>query len=834
MKGLKLLTTLLAFSISSVFSQEGNLPKSFKEVFADAEYYYQYGDFREALALYTQAQKTEPANHNINYRIGICLLNIPGQKEKALAYLEYASGKISNNYQEGSYKEEAAPPIIWLYLGDAYRIKGQLDKAINAYSTFKAQLDVKDIYNHDFVDQQIVACEKAKVFHSKPAKTTQDIIDFDFPNLDLAYSPVISEDGSTLFFTQHKKFYEAIYWSKKVDGKWTTPQSLNIPLSLDGEISISSCSDDGNEVFIFVNDHGNGEIYHSTYENKEWLKATKLNNNINSPYWETNASISKDKKTLYFASNRKGGIGGLDIYKSELDTKGEWGPAKNLGSIINTPYNEESPFFCEDKGILFFSSQGHENMGGYDIFFTRVSEEGYSNPINLGYPINTTDDDIFFCPLCGPGIKGVVFKQKKSAKSITQLIEVGLVPQNNLAEISGSVLCQDNADLANVNLKLYAIDKNSGDTIQPKSPGNTTFSFSVSSGNYTLIAQADGYRTVKADFYVPEEVGGATLPYTFFLIPSEVLSGEYLTVRSIQFGFDNSTLSREAQVELEKVYNIMQTYPSLLIEVVGHTDIIGAAAYNITLSEKRAKAAVDFLTTKGIDPSRFATKGVGSAENIAINNNPDGTDNPMGRRFNRRVSIKMLKSDKSIIIAEDISIPENLKAAKDSYFTILLCKQTNQPDTTFFQAMPLFKNQVVKVSKTAAGYIVTVGEFGNKGDAVNLMNQCIDGGYASATIISDISLASLVISNPVAATETSSTPASEPKYTIQIFASKQPMPITEFKGLNGEVKEYKGQDNMYRYVYGEYLDKQEAVQGMKQKVSPFYPDAFVTSISRIK
>ena len=189
MKGLNLLVSaLLVFNFSNSFSQEGSLPKSFKEIFSDAEYYFQYGDYREALALYAQAQKTEPANHNINYRIGFCLLNIPGQKEKALAYLEYASNKISDTYQEGSYKETAAPPIIWLYLGDAYRIKRDLEKAIGAYNTFKAQLDVKDVYNHDFVDQQINACEKAKIFLSKPVKITLDVLDFEFPNMELAYS----------------------------------------------------------------------------------------------------------------------------------------------------------------------------------------------------------------------------------------------------------------------------------------------------------------------------------------------------------------------------------------------------------------------------------------------------------------------------------------------------------------------------------------------------------------------------------------------------------------------------------------------------------------------
>ena len=834
MKWPKLIVSLLLVGNALiVFSQDGP-QRSFKEIFADAEYYVQYGDYREALALYGQAQKIETANYNINYRIGLCLLNIPEQKEKALAYLEYATTKISETYQEGSYKETSAPPIAWLYLGDAYRIKGELDKAILAYSKFKAMLDVKDIYNHDFVDQQINTCEKAKTFLAKPTKTTLDVLDFEFPNLELAYAPVISEDGNSLFFTQHKKFYEAIYCSRKVDGKWETPQSLNIALGLDGEISVSSCSADGNEIFIFVNDHGNGEIYTSNYINKEWSKATKLGKNINSAYWETNACISKDKKTLYFSSNRKGGYGGIDIYKSTIDSKGEWGPAENLGATINTPYNEEAPFFCEDKGLLFFSSQGHGNMGGYDVFFSKLSQTGYSSPINLGYPINSTDDDIYFCPVCGEGIKGILFRKANPSKPAIQLVEIGLIPQSSLAQINATVLSQDKADFASSNLKIFAIDKFNGDTLTAKMVGDdfVNYTFDVSTGNYTLVAQADGYKTISEDFFVPKEVAGSTLPYTFFLIPNEVISGEYLTIRSIQFGFDNYTLSQESQVELEKVFNIMQTYPSVLVEIVGHTDTKGALAYNKALSVKRAKAAVDFLSAKGIEPSRFVTRGAGADESIAINKNPDGTDNPLGRRFNRRVSINILKSDKSLIIAEDVSIPENLKATKENYFTILLCQQKNQPDIAFFQALPMLKDQPIKIHNTATGYLVTVGEFGNKGDAIKLMNQCIEGGYASANIVSDIMLASLAAEDTTVA-EKPITNNNENAYTIQIIASKKKISINIFKGLSG-IQEYKGKDDLYRYVYGEYSDKQEASLALKQKVTPIYPDAFVTSLSRIK
>ncbi len=838
MIGKRILSTLLTLLLFiSGMAQEDNLPRSFKDVFTDAEYYFMYTDYREALALYLQAQKMQPANSNINYRIGVCLLNISDQKRKALPYLEYASQHIDSQYQEGSYKETSAPPTIWLYLGDAYRIGNKLEQAIECYKKFKSQLDTKDVYNHDFVDQQISACEKAELFLKKPAKTDLEIIDFNFPNLELAYNPVISEDGNSLFFTQHKKFYEAVYWSKKENGKWSEPQSLNIPLRLEGEISISSCSADGKEIFIFVNDHGNGDIYHSQFNGKEWSRAEKLNKNINTPFWETNASISTDGQTLYFTSNRKGGYGGLDIYKSVKNAQGDWGPAENLGQEINTPYNEEAPFFCEDKNTLIFTSQGHENMGGYDIFFSKLGEDGqFSTPINLGYPINSTDDDLFFCPLCDKGIKGILFHHTDDIHNDrVSLAEIALVPQTNNATINGQLITQDQADLSDSKINLAVVDSETGDTLSPdiKRNGKTTFTLNLKTGNYLLVASVPGYQNIKQRLYIPSEMSGAELPVSIFLVPTEVSSGKYLAIQSVQFGFNSVELSKDAQVTLEKVYSIMQTYPSLLVEVSGHTDSKGSPAYNKALSLKRAKAVVDFLISKGIATNRFVTRAAGSSENIAIDKNPDGTDNPDGRRFNRRASIKVINGNASVIITEDVSIPENLKAQKEKYFTVLLCKLKAGADTSWYRALPFLKNEMVSILPVNNGTIITVGQYANKGDAVKILGQCIDGGFPTSAIVSDVTLGQLVKEKtPEVVPPTPEKPKA--RYCIQILASKQSTPIAKFGEFGELVKEKRGPDGIYRYYYGEYSSKKEAIEALQGKVKKMFSDAFITTIDKSK
>jgi len=840
MMGKKLLTIIFAWLIySSCIAQESNLPRSFKDIFTDAEYYFMYTDYREALALYVQAQKMQPANFNINFRIGVCLLNINEQKPKALSYLEYASQKVSAQYQEGSYKETAAPPSIWLFLGDAYRITNNLDKAIDSYKKFKEQLDVKDVYNHNFVDQQISACETAKLFMKNPIKTNLQIINFSFPDLELAYNPIISEDGKSLFFTQHKKFYDAIYWCTKLDSSWSEPKSLNIPLRLEGEVSISSCSADGREIFVFVNDHGNGEIYHSVYNGKSWSRADKLNKNINTPFWETNASLSPDGQTLYFTSNRKGGYGGLDLYRSSKDAQGEWGPAENLGSEINTAYNEESPFFIKDNNTLIFTSQGHENMGGYDIFVAKLGDDGeFSTPINLGYPINSTDDDLFFCPGGINGLEGIIFHQTGKGHNIKiNLAQISIVPRTDKATINGQFFTQDQADLSDTKVDLTVVDRDNGDTLKPaiNGDGKTTFTLDLKTGNYVLSASVHGYQSIKQNLFIPDEMAGSEVPVSLFLVPSEVTSGEYLTVRSIQFGFDSFELTKDAQITLEKVYGIMQTYPSLLVEISGHTDSKGSPAYNKVLSLKRAKSAVDFLINKGITSTRFVTRAAGADENIAIDKNPDGTDNPDGRRFNRRASIKVIKGNASVIINEDVSIPENLKAQREEYYTILLCKQKAEADTSWFKSLPLLKNNGVILSPVADGYLITTGHFGKKGDALKLLGQFIDGGFPAATILSNVEV------NQPMPTKTDTLVITLPeqkqvdaKFWIQIMASKQPTELVKFGDLTNMVTEKKGGDGYYRYYYGAYSTKKEALYDLQNKIKATFPDAFISIFNKPK
>ena len=396
------------FSLTLLSQEVRNLQDNFLE----AEYFFMYEDYSDALPIYLQLYEKMPDNTNLAFRIGVCYLNIAGKKNLSVSFLEAASKNISAKHKEGSISQVSAPYDALYELGNAYRINYQFDKAKDAYKKYEQTLLPDDKENINFIEHEIKVCDNAKILIAKPVDLTFENVGSLFNDEKSNFNPVISADGKSFAFMVSLKFYDAVMYSKLVNGKWTNPVNITPDLQADGDLFISCLSADGKMLFFSKSDKYTSDLYYSTFDGTKWGKAVKLNKNINTRYWESHAFISEDGSSLVFASDRPGGFGGLDIYISRKEN-GDWGPAVNLGIEINTPFNEDRPFLINNGKTLFFASQNHNNIGGYDIFRSDLQPNGlWNTPQNLGYNLNTPDDDLFFMPI-GNGRSGYISVYKE-------------------------------------------------------------------------------------------------------------------------------------------------------------------------------------------------------------------------------------------------------------------------------------------------------------------------------------------------------------------------------------------------------------------------------------
>jgi len=391
-------STILAITIVFLFTSFTQDIKQLQDIFLEAEYFFVNEDYPDALPHYLQIYEKLPENANIAYRIGVCYLNINGKKDLSTGYLEKASGNIAAKHREGTINQVSAPYDVLYDLAISYLINFKFDEAKDTFRKYAGTLLQDDIENRNFIDQQIKACDIARQMVARPVSLEEENMGKPFNDEKDNFNPVISADGKTFAFMVSMKFYDAIMLTRFINGKWNAPIDMTPELQSDGDMFISCLSSDGNTLFLSKDDNFNSDLYTSTFDGTIWGKNTKLNKNINTKYWESHACISEEGNTLVFASDRPGGYGGLDLYIS-VRVSGDWGPAENLGPEINTPFNEDRPFLVNKCKSLYFSSQGHFTMGGYDLFRSDLQKENrWSIPVNLGFPVNTPDDDIYFMP----------------------------------------------------------------------------------------------------------------------------------------------------------------------------------------------------------------------------------------------------------------------------------------------------------------------------------------------------------------------------------------------------------------------------------------------------
>ncbi|MFO7940446.1 MAG: hypothetical protein R6U66_11940 [Bacteroidales bacterium] len=445
-----------------------------RETFLDADSWFYYQEYEEALSQFLQVYQQDTTHANVAYKIGYCYLNIDGQESRAIPYLEQAARDYTFTYRDNTYSEKRAPADAVFYLGNAYLIDNQIKKAKKTFQAFKRLLeennslflDPENRYNLEFLDKQIHTCDVALELMDNPisyvANNVQAPINTNFSDI----TPVVSGDGNSMVYVTKLKFYDALFYTRKVDGQWTSPINLMGQLGIDDNAHPTSINYDGTELYLYREERLAGNIYVSHLKDGIWSKAQKLNEGLNTKYWEAHASISPDGQQLYFVSNREGGQGDLDIYIADRLEGDTWGNIRNLGPVINTKWNENTPFLSAKESILFFASEGHKSMGGYDIFYSLKVGDLWTKPKNIGYPLNTTNNNMFYYPM-EDATQGYLaqFSSKGFGNKDIYRLEISDLTTPSDVRVEGQ-LTMDNPEDRNVeDFNIFLIDKHTHDTL---------------------------------------------------------------------------------------------------------------------------------------------------------------------------------------------------------------------------------------------------------------------------------------------------------------------------------------------------------------------------------
>jgi len=648
---------LLLLFASSLFAQE---TESTKLKFEKAQDAYKASNYFQALPLYLEIYSADSSNANIAYLVGQCYAEGRKGRAKSIWYLEKAVLHTTDNYKENSFEEKNAPILAYKILGDEYHSLSKFDKAIASYEKYKSTMVAEKEHDKENIkdtDRKIQMCITAKYLVAHPVKVQIDNMGTAVNSMYGDYSPVLTIDQNTMIFTSRRsggegnklyengRYYEDIYISRRTKKGWSKAENIGKPINTDGNEASVGISPDGQEILIYKDDKGDGNIYSTTLSGDTWSEPIKLNDNINSKNWEPSAFMSADGYAIYFTSNRPGGYGGRDLYVSYKNEKNDWGKAENMGPIINTEYDEDAPFIHPDGVTLFFASNGHNTMGGFDIFYTSLSADGitWNTPTNVGYPINSPDDDVFY-----------VVSPDKTKAYYTSFKEGGTGEKDNyivsfldkqispLVVVTGTI--KDAEDNVPKGIEITVTDNNTGKVLGVYKPNSKTgmYMFVLTAGkNYNIAYEADGYMFYSENRQVAKNTNYYETSKAIKLPPLVV--GSRIVLNNIFFDFDKSTLRQTSNIELKNILKFLTKYPKLFVELDGFTDSKGTKEYNEKLSQDRAAAVVAYLVNNGIDKARLTSKGYGETKPDAPNEDAEGNDNPEGRQLNRRVELKIVE-----------------------------------------------------------------------------------------------------------------------------------------------------------------------------------------------
>jgi len=625
------------------------LDKKLEKKYNDATLSFKHGNYMNTIILLRDVLKEEPNCTDAAYLMGLanvkkatpnykdaekCFMQVLNDCPSYDVYLYFYLGQLAY----GAERWEDAAKYLDIFLKDVDKIKSDedYDKATELDKYARFTLDA--IAHPVPFEPQVV----------EGISTPQD-----------EYLPILSPDNQVALFTRVVKLEgdkNSVVSSARMqekfmfsdldkDGKYSKGEEMPEPFNIQDNEGGATLTADNNTLFYTVCKYDNAkhylncDIYYSEKVNGDWSPIKSVSDKINLPYsWESQPSISADGRTLFFVSDRQGGFGGYDIYRSIKNEKGEWGTPINMGPGINSKGNEKSPFIHPDGRTLYFSSDGWMGLGGYDIFYSRMNDNGtWSKPKNLGYPINSPDDEVGFF-VSTDGSKGFFASNKYNGKGGWDLYSFNLYEDarpDRILFLKGTVRDEltDEPIKARIELKNVETKKIS------EIPMDTN------TGNYVAVApfNNDYVMTVKRADYVNEtkyiskvdSAHPAVRNVNVDIKPIEL--NQSYRINDIYFGFNKFELSEESEMVLDQLIEFLTENPLICIQIQGHTDNIGNDADNMKLSENRARSVYNYLVLKGISAKRLTYHGYGKTMPVAEN------DSEEGRAKNRRTVFVITK-----------------------------------------------------------------------------------------------------------------------------------------------------------------------------------------------
>ena len=543
---------------------------------------------------------------------------------------------------------------VFFSLGYAEFLSGDYSNALNHFKVYLGQEGMSE-KNRIVATKNINNCEFALKALKHPVLFNPVTMGNAINTSDDEYWPSITVDGQTLMFTRQPSaknigssrelFQEDFYISYFINGSWQKAFNAGSPLNTRQNEGAQTLASNGRYMYFTACDRTGGsgscDIYFSVFNGGRWSEPYNLQAPVNTSHWESQPSISADGKTLFFSSSRPGGMGGKDLWFSKMNDRNLWTNPVNMGSNINTDGDEMSPFIHFDGKTLYFASDGRTGMGGFDIYVTRmINDSTWTEPLNLGYPINTYNDEMGLVIEAG-GKKAYfsAIRDTRNGKDVFCFDLYEAVRPSPVSYLKGTVYDGETGKLIKADYELINLSTNKI-TIKSTADESGNFLVCLPSGfNYGINVSKPGYLFYSENFMF-EGQHTAVEPYIKKISLRPIRVGEKMLLTNVFYEVDSWELRDESKSELNNLLNLLYENKDLIIEIGGHTDSTGSEEYNMILSDKRARSVVSYLENKGIEAARLTYKGYGNSSPIGDNVTIDG------RKLNRRTEATIIQRRK--------------------------------------------------------------------------------------------------------------------------------------------------------------------------------------------